>query len=137
VSDDTTEENPNADYRSSLTIWGMTMSAQMRGQLGLALYHRDDAPRSTEDGQPYEMPTFDVVLLRDLLNAATDRGDLPRPGTTHRTTTELQPGDYITVGVNLDTARVIGELSTKTDDGSYEEWLTIAVRKDAVFELES
>lgn len=81
MPDDVTEENPNIHYRESLTVWGMTMSAQMRGLHGLALYHRDDAPRSSEDGQPYQMPVFDAILLRDLLNAATERGELPAPAT--------------------------------------------------------
>lgn len=70
------DADTNIHYKLSLTVWGSAMSAQMRvGQL--ALHHYDDAPRSTEDGQPYLLPVKDAVLLRDLLIAATERGDLP------------------------------------------------------------
>ena len=75
---DAPEENPNIHYRQSLTVWGTTCSAQMRdGQF--MLHHYDDAPRSTEDGQPYALTVLDAVLLRDVLNAATERGFLPEP----------------------------------------------------------
>lgn len=83
--DDVREENPNLHYRVSLTIWGKTCSAQMRdGQL--AVHHYDDAPRSTEDGEPYLLPVFDAVLLRDLLVAATERSYLPEPATVVQAT---------------------------------------------------
>jgi hypothetical protein len=75
---DTASENPNIHYRESLTVWGQTCSAQMRDLAEFVLHHYDNAPRSTEDGQPYILPTLDAVLLRDVLNAATDRGFLPR-----------------------------------------------------------
>jgi hypothetical protein len=74
---DTPAENPNIHYRESLTIWGPNISVQVRGLATVAFYHLDNAPRSTEDGQPYLLTTLDAVLLRDLLNAATDRGFLP------------------------------------------------------------
>jgi hypothetical protein len=73
-------EPMNELLHDTLTIWGETISAQIRDyQDGtqLALHVRDDAPRSSEDGQPYQLPTADVVLLRDVLNAATERGFLP------------------------------------------------------------
>jgi hypothetical protein len=68
-------------YRESLTVWGETCSAQMRGLAELVIHHYESAPRSTEDGHPYILPTLDAVLLRDVLNAATDRGFLPRQAT--------------------------------------------------------
>ncbi|KQU33531.1 hypothetical protein [Rhodococcus sp. Leaf233] len=67
----------NSLYRETLTIWGETCSLQVRGQAGLVLHHPDDAPRSREDLHPYEIPVADAVLIRDVLNAATDRGELP------------------------------------------------------------
>jgi hypothetical protein len=69
---DTAPENPNIHYRESLTVWGQTCSAQMRGLAELAIHYYDD------EGQPRVLPTLDAVLLRDLLNAATERGFLPR-----------------------------------------------------------
>lgn len=80
VMTDSTPENPNVHYRESLTVWGQTMSAQVRGLATVAMHHYDDAPRSTENGQPYLLTTLDAVLLRDVLNAATDRGFLPKAG---------------------------------------------------------
>ena len=69
-------KNDNVHYRQSLTVWGETFSAQMRdGQF--LVHHYDDAPRSTENYEPYVLPVRDAVLLRDVLNAATDRGFLP------------------------------------------------------------
>ena len=79
--DDVVEENPNIHYRESLTVWGTTMSAQVRGLGRIALHHYDGALRSTEDGHPYMLTTLDAVLLRDVLNAATERGFLPKPAT--------------------------------------------------------
>jgi len=70
-------ENENVHYRESLTVWGQTCSAQVRDLGTIALYHYDNAPRSPEDGSPYLLTTLDAVLLRDVLNAATDRGLLP------------------------------------------------------------
>lgn len=61
----------------TLTIWGPTLSAQVRhNHFGLVIYHRPDAPRSTEQGAPYVADIEDARLLRDVLNAATDRGIL-------------------------------------------------------------
>lgn len=76
---DTTPENPNIHYRDSLTVWGETCSVQVRDLATVAINHYEDAPRSTEDSEPYLLPTLDAVLLRDLLNAATDRRFLPQP----------------------------------------------------------
>jgi hypothetical protein len=49
-------------------------------------------------------------------------------------TTELQSGDQILVGVNQDSARVIGQMTVK-DGTTHEEWLTIAVPRAAMFRL--
>lgn len=69
----------------TLTVWGDTMSAQLRdtqtvdGQPAptLVMHHYEGAPRSSEDGKPFVLSAIDAVLLRDLLNAATERGELP------------------------------------------------------------
>lgn len=42
----------------------------------LAIAHRDDAPRSPEDGNPWILDTEAARALRDLLNIATARGFL-------------------------------------------------------------
>ena len=55
--------------RESLTTWGETFSAQIRPG-GMALYMRPEAPRSTEDGQPYLIEWADIAKLRALLDAA-------------------------------------------------------------------
>lgn len=68
----------NIHYRESLTVWGPRISAQVRIAT-MHLHHYEDAPRSTEHGHPWVLETLDMVLLRDLLNAATARGELPRP----------------------------------------------------------
>ncbi|MGW5519042.1 hypothetical protein [Nocardia africana] len=73
-------ESMNEYLRDTLTVWGETISAQFRNyQDGakLVLAVHEDAPQSPEDGQPYELPAADAVLLRDVLNAATERGQLP------------------------------------------------------------
>lgn len=62
-----------------LTVWTGTVSIQVRDGY-VALHVRDDAPRSTEDGHPVEMPVADATKVRDLLNIATARGQLPRAG---------------------------------------------------------
>lgn len=69
--------NENIYYRESLTVWGDTCSMQVRGKAGIVLHHMHGAPRSGEDLHPYVIPVADAVLIRDVLNAATDRGDLP------------------------------------------------------------
>lgn len=69
----------------TLTVWGETMSAQFRDCQTLAgeaapqlmIHHIAGAPRSSEDGRPYALPAADAILLRDMLNAATARGELP------------------------------------------------------------
>lgn len=62
--------------RETLTIYA-TLSAQVRdNQFSLIIYHREGAPRSSEQGTPYVSQIEDARLLRDLLNAATDRGVL-------------------------------------------------------------
>lgn len=67
---------PKWDVRETLTIYA-TLSAQVRdNQFSLIIYHREDAPRSSEQGTPYVSQIEDARLLRDLLNAATDRGVL-------------------------------------------------------------
>lgn len=74
--EDMTPLDANVHLKQSLTVWGATVSAQMREGV-LAVHHYDDAPRSTEDGKPFLLPVADAVLLRDVLNAATERGFLP------------------------------------------------------------
>lgn len=88
------------DLTEGLTIWGGWGGAQMRIEHDLcphdpcptgtdghhthdhlahgALYlaHRDDAPRSPEDGQPWQLTAAEARALRDLLNVATARGVL-------------------------------------------------------------
>lgn len=66
----------NAHMRESLTAWGETISLQIRYPGSLYLHHMDGAPRACEDGQPWLIPRTDARLLRDLLNAATERGEL-------------------------------------------------------------
>lgn len=68
--------NLNAHMRESLTAWGETISMQMRHPHALYLHHMAGAPRASEDGQPWLIPVADARILRDLLNAATDRGQL-------------------------------------------------------------
>ncbi|WP_068059191.1 hypothetical protein [Nocardia xishanensis] len=73
-------DSMNEHLHDTLTIYGETISAQIRDytpETKLVLHVRDDAPRSTENGHPYELPIGDAVLLRDVLNAATERGELP------------------------------------------------------------
>jgi hypothetical protein len=60
------------EERMGLTVWGETFSAQIRPG-GMALYMRPEAPRSTEDGQPYLLEWPDVAKLRALLNEAEER----------------------------------------------------------------
>lgn len=69
----------------SLTIWGEHISAQIRSYAALkgnarvaslVLAHVLRAPRSREDGRPYVIGADDARKLRDLLNAATARGEL-------------------------------------------------------------
>ncbi len=62
------------EERGGLTIWGETISAQIR-EGTMALHVRDDAPRSTEDGHPVIMPQEDVAKLRALLVEAETRGE--------------------------------------------------------------
>lgn len=69
----------NEQYREALTIWAARISAQVRNHDEVVLFHYPGAPRSTEDGKPFQLNTLDSVLLRDLLNAATTRGYLPKP----------------------------------------------------------
>lgn len=76
--DHTNMQETNVHYKQSLTVWGETYSAQMRDE-AFAVHHYDGAPQSVEDGQPFMLPVPDAVLLRDLLNAATERGFLPAP----------------------------------------------------------
>jgi hypothetical protein len=60
--------------RDTLTVWGDAFSAQIRDytpETNLVLHIGDDA---------YELSTADAVLLRDVLNAATERGYLPVVG---------------------------------------------------------
>lgn len=94
------------DLTEGLTVWGDWGGAQMRIEHELcstagcqfaptsddgepvphthpelaagALYlaHRDDAPRSPEDGAPYRLTDREARALRDLLNIATARGFL-------------------------------------------------------------
>lgn len=73
---DVTQDDPNVHYRQSLTIWGGGFSAQMRDGT-LAMHHYDGAPRSSEIGEPWLLDLKTTVLLRDMLNAATERGFLP------------------------------------------------------------
>lgn len=70
----------------SLTFTGGTIAVQVRqygnlvdgGQdVNLAVYHPKTAPRSRENGRPYEVAELDVIKLRDVLNEATRRGLLP------------------------------------------------------------
>lgn len=73
-------EPMNELLHDTLTVWGDSISAQIRDytpETALALHIREDAPRSAEDGAPYLLPLADAVLLRDVLNAATERGQLP------------------------------------------------------------
>jgi hypothetical protein len=73
-------EPMNELLHDTLTAWGETISAQIRDctpEAKLVLAVHDNAPRSSEDGHPYLLPVADVVLLRNLLNAATERGELP------------------------------------------------------------
>ncbi|WP_280389894.1 hypothetical protein [Nocardia wallacei] len=73
-------EPMNEYLHDTLTVWGEAISAQVRDTTPattLALHVRDDARRSSEDGHPYILPIGDAVLLRDVLNAATERGELP------------------------------------------------------------
>lgn len=69
--------NPLTDEeRQGLTIWGETISAQIRDESDgrkLALYIRDDAPRSPENGHPAIVSPSDVLKLRALLNEAETR----------------------------------------------------------------
>jgi hypothetical protein len=69
----------NENYRESMTIWAVRISAQVRNHDEIVLFHYPGAPRSTEDGKPWILTTLDSVLLRDLLNTATARGYLPKP----------------------------------------------------------
>lgn len=55
------------EERNGLWIKGEVISAQARHHGQLALYVRDDAPRSTEDGHPVILPAGDVQKLRALL----------------------------------------------------------------------
>lgn len=90
----------NIYYRESLTVWGTTCSIQARGASGIVLHHMDGAPRSSEDGQPYEIPAADAVLIRDVLNAATDRGFLSAeitPSKGDRPVSERPKGAFIEI----------------------------------------
>lgn len=81
-----TAETPVSEIMG-LTVWGKHLSAQVREYhkldgtkyIGnhLMLYFREDTPVSPEDHRPFEITPEDAILLRDLLNEATRRGDLP------------------------------------------------------------
>jgi hypothetical protein len=94
---DKDDSDMNEYMAETLTAWGKTISMQMRdpGLLSgdglqahldagtapptentLILHHVDGAPRSPENYHPYVIPAADARILRDLLNAATDRGVL-------------------------------------------------------------
>ena len=76
---DVAPEDPNVHYREALTIWADCMSAQVRAEGEIAMHHYDQPPRFSEAGEPYRLSSSAACLLRDLLNAATVRGFLPRP----------------------------------------------------------
>ena len=57
---------------SSLTVWGETISAQMRDG-SLVLHAKDNAVYSSEDGHPLLIPPGDTELLHALLDAARER----------------------------------------------------------------
>lgn len=70
----------------ALTFAGATVSVQVRSyanlvdggaDVNLAVFHPKGAPRSSENGRPYELAELDVIKLRDLLDEATRRGLLP------------------------------------------------------------
>lgn len=62
----------NREEREGLTIWGETISAQIRdGEMALCV--REDAPRSTEDGRPVIVSAGDVLKLSELLSEARGR----------------------------------------------------------------
>jgi hypothetical protein len=64
--------------RDSLTIWGEAISAQIRDfsdlpGTHLALHIKENAPRSSENGNPVIVGPGDVAKLRELLNEAAAR----------------------------------------------------------------
>ena len=64
------------EERGGLTVWGDTISAQIRDE-HLVLHVREDAPRSTEDGHPVLVSPSDARKLRALLVEAEHRGQFP------------------------------------------------------------
>lgn len=67
------DQKPLTDEeRQGLTVWGETFSAQIRPG-GMALYMRPEAPRSSEEGQPYLIEWPDVAKLHALLDEAKTR----------------------------------------------------------------
>lgn len=72
---DETNDVLTFEERGGMTIWGEAISAQVRDHGQLALYIRDDAPRSTEDDHPAILPAGDVNKLRALLEEARQRED--------------------------------------------------------------
>lgn len=60
------------EERDSMTIWAETSSAQIRPGW-MALYMRPEAPRSTENGQPYLIERADLAKLHALLDEAHTR----------------------------------------------------------------
>lgn len=78
----TTYRALTVEERDGLTCWGDTFSAQVRDTVDmegneapvLVIHHYADAPRSTEDGHPWELPQHDAEKLRELLNEAAERG---------------------------------------------------------------
>ena len=72
----------NAILDQTLTNYGQHIVAQVRDTVTLSggndttviIHHPNGAPRSAEDGHPHYTRAGDARLLRDVLNAATDRG---------------------------------------------------------------
>ena len=63
------------EEREGLTIWGDTICAQVRdGEMALNIM--DDAPRSTENGNPVIVSARDVLRLYALLSEARGRFEL-------------------------------------------------------------
>lgn len=68
----TTTDPMTAEERQGLTIWGETISAQVRDNGAIVLHHMDGAP-TAESADLFAIPADDVAKLRALLDEAANR----------------------------------------------------------------